>query len=819
MELGREAVLALRRLGKAPSYSIVAVLSLTVAIGANSATFSAVHAVVLRPLPIREPERLVTCWETDPGRGLGTLEVSFPTFRDWRGENHTFEDLAAMGSSNWNKVLEGRGDPVRLAFSAVSASFFTVLGTRPILGRTFLPTDDLPGAEPVVVLDHAAWGRYFDGDPTVVGRAIILDKRGYTVVGVMPPDFQYPRGADFWTPLVPILAESSAAWKLDALEERGLGLLYVLGRLKPEATREGAAQDLDRIVRGAGPFGGRPATAPRAALSPFLDQFFGPVRRVLLWLFAAVGLVLLIACANVSGLMLTRATARHREDAIRLALGAGRGRVMRAWMLEACWLAMGGGLAGLLAAQWFVKIIAALAPEGVSHAAKFAVDWSVVVFTAGVCAVAALLCAVVPAWRNGSSVGPGLIDASRSVMAASSSLRSRGALTVAEVALAVVLLVAGGLTLRSFVNLRHLDLGYDPRNVLTMEIEPQGSPADHGRAYYRELLPRVASIPGVEAVGAVYLRPLALGAIGQEMGVVLEGDPQPARAAIQHPLLNYESVTPGYFRAMRIPLLRGRLFTERDDAHSSRVAVVGQSTARRLWPGMDPVGQRLATPVSTPDGPRAVWHTVVGVVKDARYRGLDEVRLDFYEPSEQAPPELIAREWVVRTTSDPLRVADAVRSEARALDSSVLFGDVTTMASIVGREMAPWRFSVWMFTLSALLSIVLATGGLFSLVALNVALRSREFAVRMALGARARDISGQVLFAAGRHATLGLALGVAASALGTRWLASFLFEVEPLDPGTYAGVIGVVLMTTAAASLRPAYRATRLDPVAVLREH
>jgi putative ABC transport system permease protein len=817
MDLLREAGLALRRVVRSPAYAVAAVLSLSLAIGANSAIFSAVDAVVLRPLPIRDAGRLVACWETDPKHNLASVEVSYRDFRDWQAGNRTFAGLAAMGSSNWNKVLEGRGDPVRLAFTAVSASFFTVLGAAPALGRTLVSSDDLPDADRVVVLSHVAWRRYFGADPAAVGRAVTLDKRSYTVVGVMPVDFEYPRGADFWTPLAPILEESSAEWKVDVLEVRGLGLLHLVGRLKPEVTPALAARDLERIAREAALPAERAASSRAVVVTPFLDQFFGPVRRVLFWLFGAVVLVLLIGCANVSGLMLTRATERRREVAIRVALGARRSRVMGAWVLEAGWLVLFGGTGGLLGARWLTSAIVALAPTDVARLADASVDWRVVAFTAVVSALAALVCALAHAWRSATSdVAPALVDASRGT-ASASSLHIRGALVVVEIALAVVLLIAGGLTLRSFVNLRQLDLGYDPAGVLTMEVEPQGGGSDSGRAYLHTLLAHVETIPNVEAVGAIYLRPLALGAIGQEMGVVFEGQLPGGEAARQNPLVNYESATPGYFRAMRIPLLHGRLFDARDDARAARVAIVGESAARRLWPGQDAVGRRIATPLSTSDGIREVWHTVVGVVKDVRYRGLDDVRLDFYEPSDQAPPEFVARQLVVRAAGDPLAVAGLVRARARGIDRTVLVSGITTMEAIVGRAMAPWRFSVWMFMLFAALAVVLATGGLFSLVALNVALRSREFAVRMALGARGRDISSRVLLQGGRHAVLGVSSGVLVGGLCSRWLASQLFEVRPLDLGTYAAVIGLVLAATAAASVLPAYRASRLNPMDQLR--
>jgi putative ABC transport system permease protein len=816
MELLREAGLAARRLGRAPGYTTAAGVSLAMAIGAASALFSVIHAVVLRPLPIREPGGLVTCWETNPQHDLAVVEVSFRNFVDWQAQNRAFTGMAAMGASNWSRVLEGRGEPVRLAYTAVTASFFDVLGASAALGRTFTPDDDRPGAPPVVVLSHGTWERRFGADARVVGQVLTLDRRPYTVVGVMPRGFEYPRGAAFWTPLVPVLEESAALWKFDALENRGLGLLYVIGRLRPGVSEAMGAQDLERVVadvwRTAA--GARPARHG-VVVTPFLDQFFGPVRRVLLWLFAAVGLVLLIGCANVSGLMLTRATERRRSDAVRQALGAGRRRLTAAWLLEAGWLVLLGGLAGLLGAAGLTRVIVALAPADIPRLADVAVDGSVVAFTLLVCAVATLACALGPAWRSASAdVVPALAESGRSTPAPSS-LRTRTALVVAEVALAVALLVAGGLVTRSFRNLCQLDLGYDPANVLVVHVDPQRAPA---REFYAELLARTEALPDVTAAGAVYLRPLALGPIGQEMSVVLEGQDEAGEAALRNPHVNYESATPGYFQAMRIPLVRGRLFDARDDARAPKVAILGESAARRFWPDQDPIGRRLATPEVTPGGTRTVWRTVVGVVKDARYRGLDDVRLDFYEPSDQAPLEYMAKQVVVRTTGDPLDIAAAVQALARGLDRGALVGSVTTMEAVVNRAIAPWRFAVWTFVMFALVAFVLATGGLASLVALTVALRSREFAVRTALGAQGRQIAGRVLRDAVKNGLLGVAFGLGIAAAGTRWLESLLFEVRPLDPTTYGVVVALVLATIVAASLVPARRARRVDLVRLLRE-
>jgi putative ABC transport system permease protein len=816
MDLLREAGLAARRLGRAPGYTTAAAASLAIAIGSASALFSVIHAVVLRPLPIREPGRLVTCWETNPQHNLAVVEVSFRNFLDWQAQNRAFTGMAALGASNWSRVLEGRGDPVRLAYTAVTASFFDVLGASAALGRTFTPDDDRPGAPPVVVLSHGIWERRFGADAGVVGQVLTLDRRPYTVVGVMPRGFEYPRGAEFWTPLVPVLEESSAEWRMDALESRGLGLLYVLGRLKPGVSEAMGAQDLERVV--ADVWRAAPMARPAGhgvVITPFFDQFFGPVRRVLLWLFAAVGLVLLIGCANVSGLMLTRATERRRSDAVRQALGAGRRRLTAAWVLEAGWLVLLGGLAGLLGAAGLTRLIVALAPADIPRLADVAVDGSVVAFTLVVCAVATLACALGPAWRSASAdIVPALAESGRSTQA-HSSLRTRTALVVAEIALAVAILVAGGLLVRSFRNLRQLDLGYEPTDVLVLHVDPQEVAAS---AFYAELVARIEALPDVVAVGAVYLRPMALGPIGQEMSVVLEGQDDTVETALRNPYINYESATPGYFRAMRIPLVRGRLFDERDDARAPKVAILGESAARRFWPDQDPIGRRLATPDLTSAGTRSVWHTVVGVVRDARYRGLDDVRLDLYEPSDQAPPEYMARQLVVRTAGEPLDIAAAVQALARSLDDGAVVGSVTTMDAIVGRAIAPWRFAVWTFVMFALVAFLLATGGLASLVGLTVALRAREFAVRTALGAQGRQIAGRVLRDAAKNGLLGVSLGLGIAAAGTRWLESLLFEVQPLDPATYGVVVAIVLATTVAASLVPARRARRVDLVHLLRE-
>jgi putative ABC transport system permease protein len=547
---------------------------------------------------------------------------------------------------------------------------------------------------------------------------------------------------------------------------------------------------------------------------PFLDYLMGPVRETLWLLFAAVGVLLLIGCANVSGLMLTRVTLRRREHAIRLALGATRAALGRHWAVETLLLSVAGGCLGLVASGWIAHAVVALAPEDVPRLSEVSINLPVAAFTFVAVLATALLCGAQPIRHAcSSSLLEALNDAGRAT-AGRYSLRTRSLLLVFQISLTVVLLVAAGLVVRSFVNLRTVDLGFVPSNVLTMNVAPRDAKPSTNE-WMHELLARVAALPKVEAAGAVSLRPLALGPIGQETWVILEGQPDARDRARMNPTLNYQVATPGYFGAMRIQLRRGRLFNDQDNVASPRVALVGESTARRLWPGEDPIGRRILLPIHRPDGGPSVWRTVVGVVSDVRYRGIDDVRLDIYDAALQAPSA--AADLVVRTSGDPLTVAGAVQAEARRLDPRVLIDRLTTMDAIVSRAVAPWRFSVWMFTLFAVLAFVLATVGLFSLASLDVAHRRNEFAVRLALGARRGDVRRSVLVSALRRVVLGLTLGVLTAVAGTRAIRHILFGVDLLDPTTYLAVILLVIAVVTSASWLPARRAADVDPLALLR--
>jgi len=804
--------LTLRNLQKQPGYTVAVVVTLALAIGANSAIFSVVRAVLLRPLPIAAADDLVVCWGADPSRNVEVVELSYRNFQDWAAASHSFSAAAAMGSSNWTMVLDGQGQPARVAYTGVTASFFDTLGARPLLGRTFVPEDDLPNAAPVVVLSHGAWSRRFGANPGIVGTTVRLDERSHTIVGVMPGGFDFPRGAEFWMPVVPELAASSAQWKVDALKD--VGVLFVIGRLREGVTPELAAQDLDRL---AGRLQATDSPAQRfgssVVVTPLLDYLLGPVRKALWLLFAAVGVLLLIACANVSGLLLTRVSRRRREHAIRIALGATRTRIGRLWMFETLTLSIAGGAAGLLASRAIADAIVTLGPDDVPRLAEVSIDVPVMAFTFAATLIAALLCGVGPVRHAGAAnLVAALGDAARA-SPGRQPRRVRSLLLMLQVALAVVLLVSAGLVFRSFVKLRAIDLGFMPSRVLTMHVDPRNA-RPGGNEWFAELLSRITALPEVEAAGAVYLPPLALGPIGQETRVLLDGQPDTPEQRRKNATLNYQIATPGYFDAMRTPLKQGRLFTSHDHGRSPRVAILGESAARSLWPGENPIGKRLFMPTFAPDAPDA-WRTVVGVVSDVKYRGINDARLDVYDPALQA--RQTAAHLIVRTSGDPLQVAAAVRARARELSPQVVIDSMTTLEAVVSRAMAPWRLSAWMLTLFATLAFVLASVGLFSLVSLDLASRRHELAVRLALGASRRDILWTVMTAAGGWAAAGVGIGLIVSTAGTRALRSLLFDVGALDGVTYAAVTLLVIGVVTLASYIPASRAAEIDPNTVLK--
>jgi putative ABC transport system permease protein len=804
---------SLRVLRQAPTLALAAVSTLALAIGANAAVFSVVDKVLVRRLPIERPDRIAVIWPRERANPTTIGEISYATFRAWQDEAQGFQGLAAIGSTNWSLILH-EGDPATIPVAAVSGSFFSLLGASAPMGRTLVPEDDQQGSNRVGVMSHGSWVRRFGADPNVVGRRLRFQDAVYTIVGVMPAGFDYPRGAELWVPLVPQLADASKQWNTDVLAEPGFGVLFVLGRLDRHVTFDAARGRVSALIaRGAG-------TAFRpdmeAVLTPLDEHIFGNTRPALVALAACVGLVLLIGCANVAVLLLVRATARAREMAIRLAIGATRWRIVRQSLIDASVLTALGGLVGLGLAYWTIKILMSLAPVDVPRLEAVHFDRRTLAFTWTTSLVTAMLVGLVPGVQASRWNLTQVLNSGSQVVR---SRRLRSAFVVAQVGLALVLLVCAGLIGRSFRNLLRIDIGFKPSHVLTLDVTLPNAPADRHNPFYTALLARVRAMPGVEAVGAVFQRPLEHAGIGMDATILLEGQRTELqfRDWEQNPLVNLESVTPEYFRAIGLAVVRGRAFTEADAERAPRVAIISDKLARRLWPGQDAIGKRLLPPGVSPDEQgRPRWATVVGVVHDARYRGLTDLRFDLYLPYLQIPG-MPVKHLMVRTSREPLSLVSSIRAEARQLDPSTLIEKVAAMEDLVHRATAPWQFSAWTLGLLSLLALALASLGVYAAVSQSVVERTREIGVRVAVGALPREIVGLVLREGLGLTMAGIGVGLAIAMAVGRILTGLLFEVRPIDPLTLAGMAMLFLVVSAAALVLPAWRAARVDPASALR--
>jgi predicted permease len=810
----------IRHLRQAPGFTIATVLTFAVAIGSNSAIFSAVNTVLLRPLPVSASEQLAVIWQTDRG-GQAVIELTHRHLREWTESSSTFTHASLMGSHNWNAVLQGRGEPTRVWFSGVSGTFFDTLGVAPLLGRALRPEDDVPNGPSVAVLNHGAWVRRFGSDPRIVGSRMMLDGQAVEIVGVMPEGVDVPRGAEFWVPVVQALASGTPpnTTILDTL-----GIFYVVGRVRPGLAMDAVRTDVDATeARLDAANSGRLKWGTTTVVTPFVDYVFGPVRPALRVLWAAVAVLLLIACANVSGLLLTRVARKRNELSVRLALGSSRWAISRLWLTEILLVAFAGGGLGFAIADWLARGIVSLAPDDLPRVAEISVNAPVALFTLAAVVVVAVISAIAPLMQASRATATGALVAGRATQGLSA-LRARSTLLVVQIGLSIVLMVAAGLVLRSFYALTRADLGFAAANVLSATVQPQNV-SQSPNAWFDQFLRRVRALPGVEAAGAVYLRPLMLGPIGQGVRVRLEGQPETRAAADSNPTLNHQIASTGYFEAMNIPLRAGRFFTDRDTREAPRVAIVSESTARRLWPGQEAIGKRLSMASFTPGTPPQ-WRTVVGVVSDVRYRGLQEVQLDVYDAALQTGRP--ADNVVVRTTLgagagsekaavDPASVASAIRAIARELDPSAIVDDITTLDAVVSRAEAPWRLTMWLFVMFAGLAFALSALGLFALVALDVAQRQREFAIRSALGASRQVIVRGVLVRAGWRVAVGTALGVLIALGAGRALRGLLYGVAPMDAATYAIALALLFVVTAIAAVVPARRIGRIEPQVLLR--
>jgi putative ABC transport system permease protein len=794
---------AIRRLVKGSGFTAIALVTLALGIGANSAIFSVVNAVLLRPLPYPQSEELVGVYHVWKGR---RAVMSPMNFLDVKAQSRTIADMAAFNSGRYN--LTGSGEPTQIDGAEVSASFFDVLRVRPLAGRTFHADENQPGRNTVVVLSHGLWQQRFGGDPKIVGRRITLDGRQITVVGVMPPGFSYPDKREIWLPL-----EYDEVFTTKA---RGAWYLTVIGRLAPGATVAQATAEVQTIGRRLEQqYHADNADLEMTAVS-LHEATVGPIRPALMVLLGAVGFVLLIACANVANLLLARAAARESEMAVRTALGASRARLVRQLLTEAVILSLFGGVLGLLVATWGADVLVALEPQGVPRLGEVGIDRSVIAFTGGVALLTGLLFGLVPALQaTGAGLGGTLKEGGRGGIGSSGRARVRGALVVAEMALAVMLLAGAGLLLKSFVRLQQVDPGFrfDDRLVFRVGL-PDVAYAEAPKrvVFFESLLERVRALPGVSSAGAVVGVPL--GGLSFVLTFDVEGRP-PARPG-EEPTMQIRVATPDYFRTMGIPLRRGRLFTAADRAGSQEVVMLSETAARRFFPDEDPLGKVIRLGWGRGEGKPNVGGTVVGIVGDVKQLGLDEEsQPELYVPYAQQP--VGAMDVVLRTAVPPASLAGVVGRQVHALDPNIPVSSIRPMEQIVAASVSTRRFYMLLLSVFAAVALLLAAVGIFGVMSYAVVQRTREIGIRIALGARDGQVVGMVVRQAMFLALVGVGAGTVAALVLARTLEGLLFDLSPTDPPTFAGVAALLTIVALTASYLPARRAASVDPMIALR--
>ncbi len=820
MTLAADVKSAVRNVRRGGWLSATVVLILSIAIGAVTAMFSIAHAVLIRPLPVTDPDRVMLLWGRDDARSQQVVEVSVNDRRAWLAAQNGFSAIALFGSVNWGQLaITGPGQPFRATQNMVSSEFFDVLGARPMLGRTFRPSDEVRGARLTIVLSAEVWRQHFSSDPSIVGRLLTTGSgtraTAVEVIGVMPSDFRIPAGAQVWMPLAPALAAPAGAGGFPA---EGVRAMYAIGRLAPDATAANAVAQLSTAARNEELKNGLTNTSMVVVATPLPKYLLGPARPALFAITGASGAVLLIACANAAALLLVHGAGRRREVAVRFALGARRLQIVRQLLSESIVLSLIAGVVGVALAYASFAAIVSLAPIDVPRLDEAAIDVSALLFALVLCLGTALLVGLFPAWRQSADAASiELHDRSRSATS-SSAARTRKLLVAAQLAVVVVLLTGAGLFIRSFTALLRLDLGFDPRGVLTFNLEfseEKHDTIEKQRALVEAILDRLRRLPGAVAAGAVYQRPFANGVIGMDSGVVVEGQPLTAEAGSRNPIVNWEAATPDYFRAMDIRLLQGRLFDERDTMKSTPVVVVGQSLAARLWPGQNAIGRRLITYGAPQQANKPLWQTVVGVVEDARYREVESPRFDLYVPAGEAPDPV--QHFMVRLSGNPRAAFTALKSTLAALDQDARIEALSTMDDVVSRAFAPWRFSSVVVSAFAAIGLVFASVGVATLVAFAVTQRTREIGVRLALGAQTRDVVTLVAGEGAWMAVVGLVGGVLAAWILRRSVASMLFGVAPEDAVTFASVALLLAVVSLLAAYLPARRAARIDAASALR--
>jgi putative ABC transport system permease protein len=808
--------LAFRSLSKTPGFTLVAIITVALAIGANTTVFSLVNALLIRPLPYKNPQELVLLWEKFSAQGLDQIPVSAPEYLDYAKE---IKSLEIAGFDYVDLNLSAGEMPERIAGAVVTPSLFPVLGVEPIRGRAFTQNEFGDGNDNVVVISERLWKRRFNSDPEFVGKQLALNGRSFTVIGIMSAAFQFPlplfnvqggtfgQQVDIWKPI---------AFTKNDLESRGSRSFGVVGRLKPGVSLAQAQAEVDTIIASwlpRFPDNYEPATRFGGTLYKLHDQVVGGMRTALVILLSAVALVLLIACANLTTMLLARAGAREREFAIRVALGAGPARLLRQMLTESVLLALIGGIAGAVLAIWGLDLLRALGSHTVPRIAEANLDLRVLLVALVASIVTGILFGLVPAL---ASVKPELTEAlkegGRGSTTGARRNRVRNALVISEVALALVLLVGAGLLLKSFARLQNVDPGFDPRNVLSMEVSlpvakyPRGKPVAD---FYMEMIRRVQTLPGVEATALTSILPLS--GTNSDSSFAIEGrDPTQEKV---YPDEELRTVTENYFKVLKIPLVQGRFFDPRDQGDAPLVVIVNQAFARKWFPNQEAVGKKIT--FDDPRKPNPKWITIVGLVGDIRHRGLDvEAKPEYYLPHPQNPYRGMI--LAVRSKQDPRSLAESIRREIRQLDPELPAANVRTLENVASDSIAPRRLSVVLISVFAAVALVLASVGIYGVMSFLVVQRTHEIGVRMALGAQRRDVLRLVVGHGMKLVCIGSVLGLVLALISTRALSALLYRVGAFDLTTFAGVTLALALVALLASYIPALRATRADPMIAL---
>jgi putative ABC transport system permease protein len=792
-----------RTLVKNPGFTLIAVITLALGIGANTAIFSVVNSVLLRPLRYPDAERILTLWEDHTRRDGPQREwTSPPGFQDWREMRNVFEHAAAI--NNWGPTLTEAGEPEALAGASVSHDAFSVLGVRPMLGREFSEQEDKPNADKVVVISYGLWQRRLNGDRAIVGRQIRLGGDGYTIIGVMPAGFRFPiiNNAEIWRTISTTFTPNC---------QRGCYTVRVIARLKPDVTLDRARAELTALAGRIEQQYSEVNKNVGVTVVPLHEFTVGDMRPAMLVLILAVGFVLLIACANVANLTLVKAAARHREIAVRAALGAGHWRIARQLLSESSALALLGGGLGVMVAFQMVHLLKTISPDGTPRLDEIRIDGRALLFSLGISALTGLLCGAVPALQaSKSDLNLALREAGAGARASAAGSRARSALVVAEIALALTLLVGAGLLMRSFVRLQRVDPGFAPANVLTARIGlplSMYSKREQVTTFYDQLHERLKALPGVQAVSFGSSVPMT--GVNTDTSFTIEGRPAPPPD--QQPSAWVSTVSHDYFRAMNIRLIEGRGFDGRESATAPSAVVVSESMARRYWPNDTPVGKRIGF-----GGRQVRWVEIIGVVADVRHFGLgNDARPTFYFSSRERPLNFMT--VALRTSGDPSSYVAAVRKEAQALDGNLAVANVQTMERLVSDSIAAPRFLLLLLGSFACVALLLAGLGIYGVMAYSVAQRTQEIGIRIALGSQARDVLRLVVGEGMKLALVGVGIGLAASFGLTRLMSKLLFGVSPTDPLTFAAILVLLLLIALLACWVPARRATKVDPIVALR--